>query len=189
MQDIVIQAGIKSAKFVARKNPDKPDTMIRRVQFQLQCGEFSHEHAEWLGDSAMVLREKLQSRDLNSFDLPINAYHAKMEVSGLRGNADTEVDGVCAVAAVVGHEEKEHEELTLTFEAPCEATLLTFIGMSLKETVEVSLKSCQLELGVPGADGIRQAMAAFRASVPKGTAVTMTGPGGRQTTIEGTGEG
>lgn len=187
MQDIVIQASLKSAKFTARKHPDKPDTMIRRVQFQLQCADFSHEHAEWLGDSAMVMREKLQSRDLNSFDLPINAYHAKMEASGLRGNATAEVDGVCAVAAVVGQEEKEHEELTLTFEAPCEAALLTFIGSSLKETVEVSLKASQLKLTTTGDDGIRQAVDRFKAAIPKGTTVTMHVEGKKKGTIEGTG--
>ena len=147
MQDIAIQAALKSTKFIARKNPDKPDTMIHRVQFQLQCADFSEEHAEWLGPEAVVLRKQLQSRALKSFDLLINAYQAKMEIAGSKGNATADVFGVSAAAAVVGKEEDEHEELTLTFEATGNAGLLTFLLASLKETVDVDLKSIQLELG------------------------------------------
>jgi hypothetical protein len=145
MQDIKIQACLKSAKFVARKNPDKPDTMIRRVSFQLQCPVFSEGHAEWLGEEAIILRRQLQSRALKSFDLLINAYHAKLEFDGASGSTSGEVCGVSAAAAVIGREEDEHEELTLTFEAHIEAKLLSFIGASLKEFVDVDLKAIQLE--------------------------------------------
>lgn len=148
MQDIEIQACLKSAKFAARKNPDKPDTMIRRVQIQFQCADFSEGHAEWLGEEAIILRRQLQSRALKSFDLLINAYHAKMSVDGGMGIAHGEVVGVSASASVVGKEEDEHEELTLTFEANIEAKLLSFIGASLKEIVDVELKAIQLELSV-----------------------------------------
>jgi hypothetical protein len=146
MQDITIQACLKSAKFIARKNPDKPDTMIRRVQLQFQCPTFSEGHAEWLGDEAIVLRRQLQSRALKSFDLLINAYRAKLALDGSAGSASGEVTGVSAAASVVGKEEDEHEELTLTFEANIEAKLLSFLGASLKEIVDVDLKAIQLEM-------------------------------------------
>jgi hypothetical protein len=187
MQDITIQAALKSAKITARKNPDRPDQMIRRVQIQLQCSDFSEEHAEWLGEEAIVLRRQLQSRALKSFDLLINAYHAQLAFAGARGNAEAEGCGVSACASVVGKEAEEHEELTLTFELVPTATALTFVAASLKEVVDVDIKAMVLEL--PNVeDRLRQAVGALRDSVPKGTTMTMSVSGGRETTIEGTGE-
>ena len=48
MNDTTFSAALKSAKLTARKDPDNPDTIIRRIQFTL-ARDFSLEQAEWLG--------------------------------------------------------------------------------------------------------------------------------------------
>lgn len=184
MNDINISASLDAAKFTAHKHPDKPGTMIRRIEFKLVCPDFSVEHAEWLGEEAIDLRKKLQSRTLSSFTLLLGAYHAKLKLSGIHGNAETTVDGIKAVAAVKGKDEDEHEELDLVFEAPVSDRLATFVGASLKETVGCDFAATQLELG----SGVRQAVDKLAASIPKGTSMTFSTNGESGVTLEGTGE-
>jgi hypothetical protein len=146
MNDTTFSATLKAAKLVARKDPDTPNTMIRRVQFQL-TRDFSVEQAEWLGSEATHMRGLLQHRDLRRFELEIDGYHAKASFHGLAGNVDIpQLDGVTAVAGVVGSEEDEHEEVTFTFEAFPEAKLLTFLAMAVKERIECEFAVLQLEL-------------------------------------------
>jgi len=158
MNDIQFQASLKSAKLTARKNPDHPDTVIRRVQFSL-TKTFGHEEAEFLGQVGIELLHNLQGRVLNKGEIPINAYHAKAEFTGSRGTATADIDGLVAKAAVVGNEDQEHEEITFDFEAPCESSLLVFFGLSLKEFIDIDLKRSQQEIafGAPNASGVRTA--------------------------------
>lgn len=184
MNDLVFNANLKSARFAARKNPDHPDTVIRRVQFAL-TKTFGHEEAEWLGPIGIELLHNLQSRALNKGEIPLDGYHGKAEFSGLLGNAEANIDGIVAKATIAGTEDNEHEEITFEFEAPCEAKLLTFIGLSLKEHIDVDLKRLQLELDVGGP--VVSAVKKFAGTIPKGTSMTMTFEDD-SVTLEGTGE-
>ena len=149
MNDTTFSATLKSAKLVARKDPDNPDTVIRRVQFTL-AREFSPGDAEWLGTEAVHMRKLLQQRDLHRFEIEIDAYHAKAAFHGIGGNADIkQLDGVTATAGIVGSEEDEHEEINFTFESFPEAKLLTFLAMAVKERIDCELKVLQLELEPP----------------------------------------
>jgi hypothetical protein len=183
VNDIVFSATLKSAKLTARKNPDHPDTVIRRVQFSLSK-TFGHEEAEFLGQVGIELLENLQGRVLNKGEIPINAYHAKAEFSGSRGSATAEIDGLVVKAAVVGNEDQEHEEITFEFEAPCEASLLVFFGLSLKEYIDCDVKRTQQELNLAPLVAAVKKMAG---AIPKGTSMTMEFEG-KSATLEGTGE-
>jgi hypothetical protein len=183
MENIAIQASLKSAKLTARKNPDHPDTVIRRVQFSL-TKTFGHEEAEFLGQVGIELLRNLQGRVLNKGEILIDAFHAKAEFVGSRGTATADIDGLVAKAAVVGNEDQEHEEITFDFEAPCEAGLLVFFGLSLKEFIDVDIKGTQQELNL---DPVRDAVKAMAASLPKGTSMTMSFDGEAGATLEGTG--
>ena len=183
MNDIVFSASLKSAKLTARKNPDHPDTVIRRVQFSLSK-TFGHEEAEFLGQVGIELLANLQGRVLNKGEIPINAYHAKAEFAGSRGTATADIDGLVAKAAVVGNEDQEHEEITFEFEAPCEASLLVFFGLSLKEYIECDIKRVQQELNLAP---VVASVKGLAKSIPKGTSMTMIFEG-KETTLEGTGE-
>lgn len=152
MNDISFQASLKSAKLTARKNPDHPDTIIRRVQFSL-TKDFGHEEAEFLGTVGVELLRNLQGRVLNKGEIPINAFHARAEFQGTRGSATADIDGLVAKAAIVGNEDQEHEEITFDFEAPCEAGLLVFFGVSLKEHIDVDIKRIQQELNLATLEG------------------------------------
>jgi hypothetical protein len=158
MNDIIFSASLKSAKLTARKNPDHPDTVIRRLQFSLTT-TFGHEEAVFLGQVGIELLRNLQGRVLNKGEIPINAYHARAEFTGSMGNSIADIDGLVAKAYVVGNEDQEHEEITFDFEAPCSAGLLVFFGLSLKEHIVVDLKRTRLEInfGTPNESGIRTA--------------------------------
>lgn len=184
MQDTKFKAELYSAKFTTRKDDQK--RVLRRVQFTLVLGDFPIHIAEWLGDVAISQRDLIQSRDLSKFEMEIDNYFAKATFSGTSGNADADVAGILAVAEVVGQDEKEHEEVKLTFEAFPTAKLLTWIASSLKEWVEVDMAAMQGEFRFPD-EGVRQAVEKFKASIPNGTTVTMSCPGGRQSTVEGAG--
>lgn len=159
MNDIQFQAALKSAKLTARKNPDNPNRVIRRVHFSLCRAIFGIVEAEWLGKVGIELLHNLQGRALNKGEIPINGYHAIAEFSGLAGNASANIDGLVAKAAVVGDEDNEHEEITFEFEAPCEAKLLTFFGASIKDHIDCDIKRMQQEfaLGEPNESGVRTA--------------------------------
>jgi hypothetical protein len=144
MQDAKFRAELHSAKFTTRKDDAKK--VIRRVQFALILGDFPVNVAEWLGEEAVSLRLLLQSRSLRKFDLPIDYYFALAALESTSGNADADVAGISAVAAVVGKDEDEHEEITLTFEAFPTAKMLTWIAASLKEWVDVEMVASQREL-------------------------------------------
>ena len=147
MTNIEFQAILKSAKLTARKNPDNPAQILRRVQFSLHRSDFGVEEAEWLGDVGIQLRNNLQGRNLNRGEIPINGFHAIAEFSGMAGRTRANIDGLVAKAAVVGKEDEEHEEITFEFEAPCEGLLLTFFGASLKAVIDCDIRNSQLDLG------------------------------------------
>ena len=148
MNDTTFSAQLKAAKLTARKDPDSPDTIIRRVQFTL-ARDFSPADAEWIGAEAVHMRKLLQQRDLHRFEVEIDGYHAKASFHGLGGNADVaQLDGMTAVAGLVGSDEDEHEEINFTFEAFPEAKLLTFLAMAMKGQIDCELKALQLDLVV-----------------------------------------
>ena len=139
MKDISFGASLDGAKLLAHAVDDKT---VRRVQFKLGR-PFSLEQAEWL--EAEPLRQKLQRGELDAFEIPINAFHAKASFSGMAGNASAQVDGVAATAKMSGGEDPT-PMLALTFEAFPEAALLTWLAASVKENVEVELLATQAEL-------------------------------------------
>lgn len=145
MKDAGFAATLKSAKLTARKNPDKPDQILRRVRFEL-VKLFSVGDAEWLGDAAVQQRKYLVDRFVKTFSMPIDAYHAKAEIVGV-GNAEiADCSGIAATAAVKGKEDDEREEITFVFEAFPDAKLVTFLAASLGCEVECSFKALQLEM-------------------------------------------
>lgn len=145
MKDAGFSAVLKSAILRARKSPDDPSTILRRVRFEL-VKPFDIESAEWLGDSAMKQWHMMAARDIKKCVIPIDAYHAKAELSGT-GNAEIlDCEGVQATAAVKGKDDKEHEELTLVFEAFPDARLVTFLAASLGCEITCSFKALQLEI-------------------------------------------
>ena len=178
MQDATFRAELHSAKFVTHKDDAKK--IIRRVHFTLVLSDFPINVAEWLGDEAVSLRLLLQSRSLRKFDQTIDFYFAKAALGSTFGNADADVAGISAVAAVVGKDEDEHEEITLTFEAFPTAKLLTWIAASLKEWVDVEMVASQRELFERAhvVEGVRHAVEAFKATIPAGTTVAISGPDG-----------
>ena len=187
MNDTLFSATLHSAKLVARKDPDKPDTVIRRVQFVL-ARDFSIEQAEWLGAEATHMRELLQHRDLHRFEIEIDGYHAKASFHGLAGNADiAQVDGVKAVAGLVGSEEDEHEEINFTFEAFPEAKLLTFLAMAVKERIDCEFEVLQLDLAPKVDEGIRAAVEDMQQSIPVGESMTISS-GGKSVKLAGKGK-
>ena len=139
MKDISFGASLDGAKLLAHAVDDKT---VRRVQFKLGR-PFSLEQAEWL--EAEPLRQKLQRGELDAFEIPINAFHAKASFSGMAGNASAQVDGVAATAKMSGGEDPT-PMLALTFEAFPEAALLTWLAASVKENVEVELLALQGDL-------------------------------------------
>jgi hypothetical protein len=139
MKDITFQASLDGAKFIAR---NQEATIVRRVQFKLQRS-FDLEQAEWL--DAEPLRGKLQRGELDAFEIPIDAYHAKASFHGLAGNATAQVDGVSAAAKMSSGDEPR-PMLALTFEAFPDAALLTWLAASVKEHVEVELLALQGDL-------------------------------------------
>ena len=144
MKDAGFSAVLKSAKLIARKNPDKPDAILRRVRFELVL-PFGELEAEWLGDAAQQQFDMMVGRAIKRCVIPIDAYHAKTELSGV-GNAEIlDCEGVQATAAVKGKDDKEHEELTLVFEAFPDAKLVTFLAASLGCEIACSFKALQLE--------------------------------------------
>lgn len=188
MQDIQFGAALKSAKLIARKHPDKPDTIIRRVQFALRR-DFGHEEAEFLGQIGIELLNNLKARNLNKGEIPINGYHAKAKFHGMAGTATAEIDGLVASAVVTGKEDKEYEEITFNFEAPCEGKLLTFFGLSISEFIECDIQRMQQELPLTSeAELGKKLRDGLAKSMPKGASMTMEFEGG-SATIEGTGDG
>jgi len=146
MKDAGFSATLKSAKLTARKNPDKPDAIIRRVRFEL-VKNFEASDAEWMGPTAIDGRKAMQSRDMKKIVLPIDAYHAKATLTG-NGTAEiADCAGVTATAAVKGRDESEHEEITFVFEAFPDAKLVTFLAASLGCGVDCTFAALQLEIG------------------------------------------
>ena len=139
MNDISFGASLDGAKLLAHADGDKT---VRRVQFKLGR-PFSLEQAEWL--EAEPLRQKLQRGELDAFEIPIDAFHAKASFSGMAGNASAQVDGVAATAKMSGGDDPV-PMLALVFEAFPEAALLTWLAASVKENVEVKLLALQGEL-------------------------------------------
>jgi len=145
MRDAGFSATLKNAWLTARTNPDKPDTVIRRVRFEL-VKSFDEVAAEWLGDVAIKQRALMLSRDLKKVVMQIDTYHAKVELSGLGGNATiADCTGVQAAAVVKGKDDKEHEEVTFVFEAFPDSTLVTFLAMALGSGIDCSFAALQLE--------------------------------------------
>jgi hypothetical protein len=193
MQDARFTAQLKAAKFVARNEDDKT---IRRVQFSL-ARDFSLDIADWLGAVATNQRDLLVKGDIDSVEIPIDAYHAKAMLSGLGGNAEMQVDGVCATAVVkaVGKDEGQREEVTFVFEAYPHAPLLTFLAAALKEHIDCEFKRSQLTIAQTMQDPkerVKQAAKDLAATVPKGEQMTITAKIGGKTTrsakLDGTGE-
>ena len=139
MQDHKFHGSLDGAKLTAR-NEEK--TVVRRVQFKFGC-DFRIEDAEWLGVEAM--RTDLEHGVLDTFDVPIDAFHAKASFSGTKGNAEVQVQGVSATAKMSGGEEPE-PRITITLEAFPDASLLSWLAASIKEYVDVELKALQGEL-------------------------------------------
>ena len=125
------------------------------------------------------MRQKLQRGELDAFEIPIDAYHAKASFHGLSGNATAQVDGVKAAAKMSSGDEPR-PLLTLTFEAFPDAALLTWLAASVKEHVDVELLALQGDL--------LDAVADFKASIPKGTTATISVGGKKQVEIPGTGK-
>jgi hypothetical protein len=173
MNDISFGASLEGAKLIARNVDDK---VIRRVQFKLGR-PFSLEQADWL--DAEPLRAKLQRGELDAFEIPIDAYHAKASFSGTAGNAAAQVDGVSAAAKMSGGDDPT-PLLVLTFEAFPEAALLTWLAASVKEHVDVELLALQGDL--------LDAVADFKASIPEGITATISVGGKKQVEIPGTGK-
>jgi hypothetical protein len=145
MKDAGFSATLKNAWFTARKNPDKPDMIIRRVRFELVKDLDSHS-AEWLGPVAIQQRMMMGARDVKKFVCQMDAYHAKVELGGTGGNAEiADCEGVSATASVKGKKDNEREELTLVFEAYPDAKLVTFLAASLGCEISCSFKALQLE--------------------------------------------
>ena len=88
MKDISFGASLDGAKLLAHNQEAK---VVRRAEFKLGRN-FDLEQAEWL--DAEPLRQKLQRGELDAFEIPIDAYHAKASFHGLAGNATAQVDGV-----------------------------------------------------------------------------------------------
>jgi hypothetical protein len=146
MKDAGFSATLKSAKLIARKNSDKPDTILRRVKFEL-VKNFEASDAEWLGETAMTGRKAMQARDMKKIVLPIDGYHAKAMLSGIGGNAEiTDCSGVQAAAVVKGKDDDEHEEITYVFEAFPDAGLMTFLAMSVGCGIDCSFAKLQMEI-------------------------------------------
>ena len=188
MEDTKFRAELHSAKFTTHKDDSK--RILRRVQFTLALGDFPVHIAEWLGDVAVSQRQLILSRDLTKFESGIDNYFAKATFGSSSGNAEADVAGINVVVGVVGKDGKEHEETTLNFEAFPTVKLLTWIASSLKEWVDVEMVASQRELferELVG-EGIRHAVERFKATIPADTTVTMSGPDGRKSTIEGAGE-
>ena len=139
MKDISFGASLDGAKLLAHNQEAK---VVRRAEFKLGRN-FDLEQAEWL--DAEPLRQKLQRGELDAFEIPIDAYHAKASFHGLAGNATAQVDGVKAAAKMSSGDEPK-PLLTLTFEAFPDAALLTWLAASVKEHVEVELLALQGDL-------------------------------------------
>jgi hypothetical protein len=145
VNDAGFSATLKGAKLIARKNPDKPDHELRRVRFELVL-PFDELTAEWLGETAQGQYDMLTGRAIKRFSMTIDAYHAKADLSGMGGNAEiVDAEGVSATAAVKGRDDKEHEELTLVFEAFPDAKLLTFLAANVGGGIDCNFKALQLE--------------------------------------------
>lgn len=145
MKDAGFAATLKGAKLVARKNQDKPDQVLRRVRFELVL-PFDAMTAEWLGETAQGQYDMLSGRSIKRFSMAIDAYHAKADLSGAGGIAEiANAEGVSATAAVKGRDDKEHEELTLVFEAFPDARLLTFLAANIGGGIDCDFKALQLE--------------------------------------------
>ena len=173
MKDITLTASLDGAKLLAHKQEAK---VVRRVEFKLGRN-FDLEQAEWLDTEP--LRQKLQRGELDAFEIPIDAYHAKASFHGLAGNATAQVDGVKAAAKMSSGDEPR-PMLALTFEAFPDAALLTWLAASVKEHVEVELLALQGDL----LDAVND----FRASIPEGTTATISVGGKKQVEIPGTGK-
>lgn len=145
MKDITLTASLDGAKLIAR---NQEATIVRRVQFKLGR-HFDLEQAEWL--DAEQLRQKLQRGELDAFEIPIDAYHAKASFHGLAGNATAQVDGVSAAAKMSSGDEPR-PMLALTFESFPDAALLTWLAASVKEHVEVELLALQGDLPLDAND-------------------------------------
>ena len=143
MKDITFTGSLDGAKLIAR-NEEK--TVVRRVQFKF-ARDFDIEQAEWLG--AETLRTKLMAGDLDTFEIPIDAFHAKAAFSGTKGNAEEQVQGVSAAAKMSGGEDPK-PRITVTLEAFPEPALLSWLAASIKEHVEVELLALQGELAAMG---------------------------------------
>jgi len=178
VKDITLTASLDGAKLIAR---NQEATIVRRVQFKLQRS-FDLEQAEWL--DAEPLRGKLQRGELDAFEIPIDAYHAKASFHGLAGNATAQVDGVKAAAKMSSGDEPK-PLLTLTFEAFPDAALLTWLAASVKEHVEVELLALQGDLLEDAADRFRAAVGGLKAS---GMTAAIGVGGEKQVEIEGTGK-
>jgi len=145
MKDAGFSATLKGAKLIARKNQDNPDQALRRVRFELVL-PFDAMTAEWLGETAQGQYDMLTDRSIKRFSMAIDAYHAKAALSGMGGNAEiTDAEGVSATAAVKGRDDKEHEELTLVFEAFPDAKMLTFLAQNIGGGIDCNFKALQLE--------------------------------------------
>ena len=139
MNDHSFHGSLDGAKLIAR-NEEKD--VVRRVQFKFGC-DFCIEDAEWLGVERM--RTDLINGVLDTFDVPIDAFHAKASFSGTKGNAEVQVQGVSAAAKMSGGEEPE-PRITITLEAFPTDVLLTWLASSLKEYVDVELLALQGDL-------------------------------------------
>jgi hypothetical protein len=139
MNDFRFHGSLDGAKLIAR-NEEKE--VVRRVQFKFGC-DFGMEYAEWL--DCEPLRTKLMRGDLDTFEIPIDAFHAKASFSGTKGNAKVQVQGVSAAAKMSGGEEPE-PRITITLEAFPDATMLSWLAASIKEYVDVELLALQGEL-------------------------------------------
>ena len=139
MKDISFGASLDGAKLLAHNQEAK---VVRRAEFKLGRN-FDLEQAEWL--DAEPLRQKLQRGELDAFEIPIDAYHAKASFHGLSGNATAQVDGVKAAAKMSSGDEPK-PLLTLTFESFPDAALLTWLAASVKEHVDVELLALQGDL-------------------------------------------
>jgi len=169
--EIHFYATLSGVKAVART---KDDCVSRRVEIKL-VRDFDLDMAGWLGSEAESCRGLMQKRSIDGFTIAIDAYRGRMQLSGRGGNAVAHVDGREAKAAIVGSEDKQHEELTLIFEAPPEGLLLTFLFGALKESIEVTLQRDQLELPL-GKDSIAGDLArAVEANLEAAAAAAVAG--------------
>ena len=139
MTDHKFHGSLDGAKLTAR-NEEK--TVVRRVEFKFGC-DFRIEDAEWL--SVENMRRDLMGGMLDTFKVPIDAFHAKASFSGTKGNAEVQIQGVSAEAKMSGGEEPE-PRITITMEAFPDASLLSWLAASLKEYVDVKLLALQGDL-------------------------------------------